>query len=34
LVSLDGVIEQKKSFIANGIGELEKEKKAGLDLRL
>lgn len=34
LVSLDGVIEQKKSFIANGIGELEKEKRAGLDLRL
>jgi excinuclease UvrABC nuclease subunit len=34
LVSLDGVIEQKKSFIANDIGELEKEKRAGLDLRL
>ena len=34
LVSLDGVIEQKKSFITNGIGELEKEKRAGLDLRL
>lgn len=34
LVSLDDVIEQKKSFIANGIGELEKEKRAGLDLRL
>ena len=34
LVALDGVIEEKKTFISNGIGELEKEKKAVLELRL
>ena len=34
LVALDSVIEEKKSFISNGIGELEKEKKAVLELRL